>query len=125
MYQILSVVLAQADAWVTLPSGLQYSVLTRGSGRAAGSSHDITFDYVGTLPGGSVFDSPRDAGAEWTTSRFAPRPVAEALTHMREGDRYKWRVPSHLGFGDKGFQGQRMSVDVSLPDSELSVSRCL
>merc|ERR1719267_321850 len=89
---------------ITLPSGLQYKVLRKGSG-----THHPTVNspcechYKGTLIDGTQFDSSYDRGSPTT---FAPNQVikgwTEAMQLMVEGDKWEMYIPSDLGYGDRG-----------------------
>merc|ERR1712036_74923 len=92
------------DGVITLPSGLQYKVLKKGSG-----AHHPTKDspcechYEGTLIDGTEFDSSYKRGEPTT---FAPNQVikgwTEAMQLMVEGDKWEMYIPSELGYGDSG-----------------------
>lgn len=88
---------------VTLPSGLQYKVLTEGSGDIATETDDVTVKYEGRLIDGTVFDSSyKRAGG---TSKFKPTQVikgwTEALTMMPVGSKWELYIPQELAYGDK------------------------
>merc|ERR1712159_483389 len=92
------------DGVVTLPSGLQYKVLRKGSG-----AHHPTKDspcechYEGTLIDGTEFDSSYKRGSHTT---FAPNQVikgwTEAMQLMVEGDKWEMYIPSELAYGESG-----------------------
>merc|ERR1712216_458673 len=92
------------DGVVTLPSGLQYKVLKKGSG-----AHHPTKDspcechYEGTLIDGTEFDSSYKRGEPTT---FAPNQVikgwTEAMQLMVEGDKWEMYIPSDLAYGESG-----------------------
>ena len=88
----------------TLPSGLQYRVVERGTGRA-GIKMDTACEchYVGTLLDGTEFDSSYRRGKPLT---FAPRQVIkawqEAMRLMREGDKWEIFCPAELAYGGRG-----------------------
>lgn len=89
---------------VELPSGLQYKVLTKGTGvyhPAIGTS--CRCHYAGRLLDGTQFDSSYDRGEP---SNFAPNQVikgwTEAMQLMTEGDKWELYIPSELGYGDRG-----------------------
>jgi FKBP-type peptidyl-prolyl cis-trans isomerase FklB len=93
----------QADV-VSLPSGLQYKVLTKGSGLyhpAVGTS--CSCHYSGQLMDGTVFDSSYERGEP---TSFAPNQVikgwTEAMQLMVEGDKWELYIPSELAYGDRG-----------------------
>lgn len=88
---------------VTLPSGLQYQVLTKGHGPIATDSTEVEVDYEGSLIDGTVFDSSYKRGKKAT---FRPDQVIkgwhEALTMMPEGSMWKLFIPAELGYGERG-----------------------
>jgi len=95
---------AEKEGVIVLPSGLQYKVLTKGSGTdhpTADSS--CSCHYHGTLIDGTVFDSSYDRGSP---TSFAPNQVikgwTEAMQMMVEGDVWELYIPSDLAYGDRG-----------------------
>ncbi len=90
----------------TLPSGLQYRVLTEGKGAVATDSTECDVHYEGSLIDGTVFDSSYKRGKPAT---FRPDQVIkgwkEALTKMPEGSVWNLYIPAPLGYGERG-QGQ-------------------
>lgn len=87
----------------TLPSGLQYRVLTQGTGPVATDSTEVEVHYEGSLIDGTVFDSSYKRGMPAT---FRPNQVIkgwkEALTMMPEGSVWNLYIPSELGYGERG-----------------------
>lgn len=87
----------------TLPSGLQYQVLTEGTGAVATDSSEVEVHYEGALIDGTVFDSSYKRGKPAT---FRPNQVIkgwkEALTMMPEGSVWNLYIPSELGYGERG-----------------------
>ena len=91
---------------VTLASGLQYKVLTKGSGKVPKSSDTVETHYVGTLIDGQEFDSSRRRG------KPATFPVSgvikgwtEALQLMPAGSKWMLYIPSNLAYGERGAGG--------------------
>merc|ERR1711934_938504 len=89
---------------ITLPSGLQYKVLKKGSGTAHPTvDSPCECHYEGTLIDGTEFDSSYKRGSPTT---FAPNQVikgwTEAMQLMVEGDKWEMYIPSELGYGDSG-----------------------
>jgi FKBP-type peptidyl-prolyl cis-trans isomerase FklB len=89
---------------ITLPSGLQYKVLTAGSGTSHPTvSSPCSCHYKGALIDGTQFDSSYDRGEPTT---FAPNQVikgwTEAMQLMVEGDKWEMYIPSDLAYGDRG-----------------------
>ena len=89
---------------ITLPSGLQYKVITQGDGSYHPSvSSPCECHYEGKLIDGTVFDSSYERGSPTT---FAPNQVikgwTEAMQLMVEGDKWELFIPSDLAYGDRG-----------------------
>ncbi len=86
---------------VTLPSGLQYEVITAGTGAKPSVSDTVRCHYKGTLLDGTVFDSSVDRGqpAEFPVSGVI-RGWVEALPLMNVGSKWKLFIPSDLAYGD-------------------------
>lgn len=87
----------------TLPSGLQYEVITEGTGRTPGNEDVVVVDYVGSFIDGQVFDSSIARGEPATFSVNGIIPGwTEALQLMKEGSKWKLYVPAHLAYGEAG-----------------------
>ena len=88
---------------VTLPSGLQYKVLTQGTGPKPSASDTVVCDYKGTLIDGKEFDSSYKAGHPMT---FPVSGVikgwSEALQLMPVGSKWELFIPSNLAYGERG-----------------------
>jgi FKBP-type peptidyl-prolyl cis-trans isomerase len=87
----------------TLPDGLQYTVLTAGTGATPGATDTVTVNYRGTLLDGTEFDSSYKRGQPAT---FPVGGVikgwTEALQKMSVGSKWKLFVPSELAYGENG-----------------------
>ncbi len=87
---------------VTLPSGLQYKVITEGSGPRPVPSDKVEVHYHGTLIDGTVFDSSIDRGE---TITFPVTGVikgwVEALQLMPVGSRWMLYIPADLAYGER------------------------
>jgi len=87
---------------VTLPSGLQYEVMTAGSGAKPTANDKVTVHYHGTLIDGTVFDSSVDRGQPAT---FGVTQViqgwVEALQLMPLGSKWKLFIPYNLAYGER------------------------
>ena len=94
---------AKKDGVVTLPSGLQYTVLKEGNGKKPKATDKVKCHYEGFLIDGTVFDSSVERGepavfplnqviAGWT----------EGLQLMQEGAKYRFFIPYILGYGEGG-----------------------
>eukprot|EP00041_Stephanoeca_diplocostata_P038472 m.1518620 g.1518620 ORF g.1518620 m.1518620 type:complete len:230 (-) comp25221_c3_seq11:4919-5608(-) len=89
---------------ITLPSGMQYKVLSKGSGDSHPTvDSSCECHYEGKLIDGTVFDSSYERGSP---TSFAPNQVikgwTEAMQLMVEGDKWEMYIPSELGYGDSG-----------------------
>lgn len=85
---------------VTLESGLQYKVLTEGSGRKPLSTDVVEVHYRGMLIDGTSFDSSYDRGqpAQFPVSRVIAG-WTEALQLMAEGAKWQLVIPAELAYG--------------------------
>jgi FKBP-type peptidyl-prolyl cis-trans isomerase FklB len=91
------------DGVVTLPSGLQYKILTAGTGPKPTASDSVKCNYRGTLINGTEFDSSYKRGQPAT---FGVGQVikgwTEALQLMPVGSKWQVVVPSSLAYGERG-----------------------
>src|SRR6267143_181998 len=91
------------DGVVTLPSGLQYKILTAGTGPKPSASDSVKCNYRGTLINGTEFDSSYKRGQPAT---FAVGQVikawTEALQLMPVGSKWQLFVPADLAYGEHG-----------------------
>lgn len=87
----------------TTASGLQYEVLTEGTGAKPSATSSVTVHYKGTLTDGKVFDSSYDRGqpATFPLNRVIPG-WTEGLQLMAEGSKYRLTIPPALGYGAAG-----------------------
>ena len=94
---------AQREGVVTLPSGLQYEVLTEGDGATPRRRSNVVVHYSGTLVDGTPFDSSLARGepARFPVNRVIPG-WTEALQRMRVGDKWRLFIPADLAYGDQG-----------------------
>jgi len=90
----------------TTESGLQYEVITEGTGEKPTAEDQVRVHYHGTLIDGTVFDSSVDRGEPAT---FGVNQVitgwTEALQLMPVGSKWKVFIPSDLGYGERGAGG--------------------
>lgn len=105
---------AQKPGVTTLPSGLQYEIITEGSGKKPTLRSSVTTHYHGTLPNGTVFDSSYQRGQPAT---FGVNQViagwTEALQLMPEGSKWRLSIPSDLAYGKRG-AGRDIGPDSAL-----------
>jgi FKBP-type peptidyl-prolyl cis-trans isomerase FklB len=91
---------------ITTESGLQYEVMTEGSGEKPALEDKVTTHYHGTLIDGTVFDSSVDRGEPVSFPVNGVIPGwTEALQLMAVGSKYKLYIPSELGYGERGAGG--------------------
>lgn len=94
---------AKKDDVVVLPSGLQYTVLAEGNGKKPSATDNVKCHYEGRLINGTVFDSSYKRGepavfplngviAGWT----------EGVQLMGEGAKFRFFIPYHLAYGERG-----------------------
>lgn len=102
------------DGVVTLPSGLEYKVLTEGSGPKPTASDTVECNYRGTLIDGKEFDSSAKHGGPAT---FPVSGVikgwTEALQLMPVGSKWQLFIPSDLAYGNRG-AGPEIGPDSTL-----------
>ena len=92
---------------VALPSGLQYEIITEGSGAKPLASNKVTCHYHGTLIDGTVFDSSVSRGQPATFPLNAViKGWTEGLQLMPMGSKWRFFIPPHLGYGDRQVGGQ-------------------
>ena len=115
---------------VTLPSGLQYKVITAGAGPKPTASDSVVCNYRGTLLDGTEFDSSYKRGQPAT---FPVNGVikgwTEALQLMPVGSKWQLFVPPDLAYGDRGagqdigpgstlvFEVELLSIESKLKDA--------
>ena len=91
---------------VTLPSGLQYKILTAGQGKKPMESDTVMCNYKGTFPDGTEFDSSTEAGKPVPFEIKTVIPgFKEALQLMPVGSKWQIVVPPSLGYGERGAGG--------------------
>ena len=91
---------------VTTASGLQYQVLTAGSGAKPTAEAFVRVHYTGTLLDGTKFDSSVDRGepTEFGVGQVIPGWI-EGLQLMPVGSKYRFWIPAKLAYGTQGTPG--------------------
>ncbi len=111
---------AKKEGVITLPSGLQYKVLREGNGRKPKATDQVKCHYEGMLVDGTLFDSSLQRGEPAT---FPLNGViagwTEGLQLMQEGAKYRFFIPYHLGYGERGAGAQIPPFAALVFDVEL------
>ncbi len=111
---------ASQQGVVTLPSGVQYKIVTEGSGSKPSASSTVTTHYRGALLSGKVFDSSYDRGQP---ASFPVNGViagwTEVLQLMSVGSKWTVWIPSDKAYGDQGAgqdigPGETLAFDIEL-----------
>jgi FKBP-type peptidyl-prolyl cis-trans isomerase FkpA/FKBP-type peptidyl-prolyl cis-trans isomerase FklB len=99
----------------TTASGLQYQVLTQGKGAKPQPTDTVRVNYKGMLLDGKTFDSSYDRGepATFPLDQVVPG-WQEGIAMMPVGSKYKFWIPSKLGYGDKGTPGGPIPPNATL-----------
>jgi FKBP-type peptidyl-prolyl cis-trans isomerase FklB len=105
---------AKKEGVKTLPSGLQYKVIAKGTGASPKRTDNVTVHYKGTLIDGTEFDSSYKRGKPAT---FRVDGViagwTEGLQLMKPGAKWLLFVPSNLAYGERG-AGSRIGPNSAL-----------
>ncbi len=111
---------AKKEGVVVTSSGLQYKVITPGTGKSPKATDTVEVHYEGTLIDGTVFDS---SYRRKETIEFPLNGViagwTEGVQLMQEGAKYRFFIPSKLAYGSRGAGGvigpnQALIFDVEL-----------
>ena len=91
---------------VTLPDGLQYEIITKGTGPIPTANDTVSVNYIGSLINGTEFDNSYKRGQPLDiTVSGVIRGWTEALELMPVGSTWKLYIPSDLAYGDRGAGG--------------------
>ncbi len=94
---------AKKEGVVSLPSGLQYTVLREGTGNKPKATDSVKCHYEGRLIDGTVFDSSYRRGEPAT---FPLNGVIKGWTEgvqlMGEGAKFRFFIPFNLAYGERG-----------------------
>ena len=90
----------------TLANGLQYKIITPGTGATPKLTDKVTVDYTGKLINGHVFDSSYKRGEKATFPLNAViKGWQTGITKMREGATWEFYIPPALAYGKTGAPG--------------------
>lgn len=111
---------AKREGVTVTESGLQYEVITEGSGEKPTAASTVKTHYHGTLIDGTVFDSSYDRGepVEFPVGGVI-KGWTEALQMMTVGSKWRLAIPYELAYGEQGAGGaigpfQTLVFDVEL-----------
>jgi FKBP-type peptidyl-prolyl cis-trans isomerase len=103
---------------VTLPSGMQYKIITAGTGPKPTASDTVSCNYRGTLINGKEFDSSKGKPVSFPVGGVI-KGWTEALQLMPVGSKWQLFIPADLAYGDRGAgadigPGSTLIVEVDL-----------
>jgi len=111
---------AKKDGVKTTASGLQYEVLTEGTGKSPKATDTVLVHYKGTLLDGTEFDSSYKRGEpiEFPLNQVI-KGWTEGVQLMKEGGKYRFFIPSTLAYGSRGAGGAIGPDETLIFDVEL------
>ncbi len=106
---------AKKEGVKTLASGLQYKVITTGTGKSPVAEDTVRVHYTGKLIDGTTFDSSvaRGEPAEFGVGQVIPG-WRQALQEMKVGDKWMLYIPPQLAYGAQGGPGGRIGPNEAL-----------
>lgn len=97
----------EKEGIIELPSGLQYEIITQGTGPQPSAHNEVTCHYHGTLINGTIFDSSVQRGRPASFPlNMVIKGWTEGLQLMPTGSKWRFFSPPHLGYGDRQVSGQ-------------------
>jgi FKBP-type peptidyl-prolyl cis-trans isomerase FklB len=111
---------AKKEGVVTLPSGLQYKIITEGKGAVPADSNVVTVNYRGTLVDGTEFDSSYKRNEPFKTHvKQVIKGWTEALQLMPVGSKWELYIPADLAYGARETGGQIKPFSTLIFEIEL------
>ena len=89
-------------------SGLRYKMIQKGNGKQAEVGKTVSVHYTGQLEDGKVFDSsiPRKKPIDFPLGQgHVIEGWDEGIALLQVGDKARFVIPSHLGYGSRGAGG--------------------
>lgn len=94
---------AKLDGVISLPSGLQYKILTKGEGETPTAHSTVKVHYEGRLIDGQIFDSSYQRGEPISFNlQSVIKGWTEGLQLMNVGSTYELYIPYELAYGEHG-----------------------
>jgi len=112
--------------WKKLPSGLETWDATEGSGDAVKPGGTVTVHYTGWLTDGTKFDSSLDRKEPlrfWLGKGQVIKGWDEGVTGMKVGGKRQLRIPSKIGYGERGNGNIPPNADLVFDVELVSVSK--
>ena len=105
----------QKDGIIVTESGLQYEIIKEGTGKSPIATDVVKCHYHGTSIDGTVFDSSVERGepAEFPLNRVI-KGWTEGVQLMKEGAKYKFYIPTEIGYGEKVNPGGKIEPNMAL-----------
>jgi FKBP-type peptidyl-prolyl cis-trans isomerase FklB len=111
---------AKKEGVITLPSGLQYKVITEGKGAVPADSNVVSVNYRGTLVDGTEFDSSYKRNEPFKTHvKQVIKGWTEALQLMPVGSKWELYIPADLAYGARETGGQIKPFSTLIFEIEL------
>lgn len=102
LFLLLSILLSQfVFAQNTTPSGLAYEIFTKTDGPKAQKGQEVKLKILGALEDGTVFQDPAKMTMIVGQAGFLPG-FLEAVEILKLGEKGRFIIPPHLGYGEKG-----------------------
>jgi len=106
------------EKWQKTESGLEYLVLKRNDeGASTKAGQLVKVHYTGTLEDSTKFDSSRDRDTPFSFMLGEGKVIKgwdEGLALMKKGERYLFRIPSELGYGEQEAGGGKIPANSTL-----------